>query len=150
MNSPPDSMKARVRTMLRSALAISILLVAGLRTDASSRLLPSANLLGTWKLKAVGGKDPATIAIKSWQVEFREQGNWIYSGSMTGKWEGMKLSGSGTWPLQGNHLESTAGVNTGKATVHIDNDSLVLSPDPVVRLNGKEAVETQYVRLVSP
>jgi len=34
--------------------------------------------------------------------------------------------------------------------VHIDNDSLVLSPDPVVRLNGKEAVETQYVRLVSP
>jgi len=134
--------------MLRSALAISILLVAGLgvmsqRTDASSRVLPSANLLGTWKLKAVGGKDPATIAIKSWQVEFREQGNWIYSGSMTGKWEGMKLSGSGKWSLQGNHLEYTAGVNTGKATVHINNDSLVLSPDPVVRLNGKEAVETQ-------
>jgi len=98
--------------MLRSALAISILLVAGLgamsqRTDASSRVLPSANLLGTWQLKAVGGKDPATIAIKSWQVEFREQGNWIYSGSMTGKWEGMKLGGSGTWSVQGNHLEYT-------------------------------------------
>lgn len=147
MNSPPDSMKARVRTMLRSALAISILLVAGLgamsqRTDASARVLPSANLLGTWKLKAVGGKDSATIAIKSWQVEFREQGNWIYSGSMTGKWEGMKLSGSWTWLLQGNRLEYTAGANTGKATVHIDNDSLVLSPDPVVRLNGKEAFNT--------
>jgi hypothetical protein len=105
-------------------------------------------LLGTWKLKAVGGKVPATIAIKLWQVEF-QQGNWIYSGSMTGKWEGMKLSGSGTWLLQGNRLEYTAGANTGQATVHIDNDSLVLSPDPGVRLKGKEAVETQYVRLVS-
>ncbi len=148
-------MKSPLKTILRSALASSILIIAGLgamsqRNEAPKKVSLSASLLGTWKLKTVGGGNPATLDIKSWQLEFREQGKWIYSGAMTGKFDGMTLNGSGTWLLQGNQMEYTAGANRGKTTVHVDNNSLVLSPDPVVRLNGKEAVETQYVRLASP
>ena len=69
---------------------------------------------------------------------------------MTGKYEGMKLSGSGTWLLEGDQLDYTAGANKGKTTVHVDSGSLTLSPDPVIRLHGKEPVKTQYVRRVSP
>jgi len=115
-------------------------------TEAS----PSSNLLGAWKLKSVGGKDPATINIKSWKIEFREQGKWTYSGAMTGEYEGMKLGGSGTWLLEGSQLDYTAGANKGETTVHVGGSSLTLSPDPVVRLHGKELVETRYVRPVSP
>jgi hypothetical protein len=143
-----------MKTTLRSGLVAAILIVASFGTTpqriAASPSSPSSNLLGAWKLKSVGGKAPSTINIESWQIEFRERGKWTYSGAMTGAYEGMNVSGSGTWLLEGSELDYTAGANKGETTVHVDGGSLTLSPDPVVRLHGKEAVETRYVRPVSP
>jgi hypothetical protein len=85
---------------------------------------PSPSLVGAWHLKSVGGKDPTTISIKSWQIEFREQGNWVYSGAMTGEYEGTKLSGSGTWLLKGSELDYTAGSNKGRRSLTRSGDSL--------------------------
>ena len=141
----------RMNFKQKSFLAAAILIFAGIGlmskpTGAS----PSPSLVGAWHLKSVGGKDPATISIKAWQVEFREHGNWVYSGAMTGEYEGTKLSGSGTWSLKGSELDYTAGSNKGQTTVHIDDRTLTLSPDPVLRFHGKEPVETQYARQASP
>ena len=138
-----------LRVLLRFALGIWILTITGFAAHSQNPpgVSLSAELLGTWHLKTVGDKDPGTIAIKSWQVEFREQGKWIYSGTMTGKWEGMTMSGSGIWVLHGSQMEYTAGANAGITTVHVDKDLLVVSPDPVIRLNGKQAIDTQYVRV---
>jgi hypothetical protein len=138
-------------TILKPVLASTILLIAAIGAMSShTNATLLSGLPGTWRLTAVGGKDPITISVRSWQIEFREQGKWLYSGAMTGKYEGMKLSGSGTWSLQGNQLDYTAGANKGQTTVHVERDSLTLSPDPVIRLQGKEPVDTQYVRSVSP
>lgn len=136
--------------MLRPALVAAVLVIAGLAMSQHTEAPSSSALLGAWQLKSVGGSDPASINIKSWRIEFRGQGQWIYSGAMTGEYEGTKLSGSGTWSLEGSQLTYTAGDNRGKAIVHVYGDSLALSPDPVIRLHGKEPVDTQYVRLVSP
>lgn len=133
------------RTALIAATLIVTLGVILSRTQAA----PSPSLLGTWELTSVGGKNPDTINIKSWQIEFRQQGKWLYSGGMTGKYEGMKVSGSGTWLLRGDHLDYTAGANTGQAAAHVERNFLTLNPDPVIRLNGKEPVETRYVKSAS-
>jgi hypothetical protein len=136
--------------MLKPAFIVCLTVIAAFgcksqRAEAPSTVSRPGGLLGKWKLKSVGGKAPATISIKSWQVEFREQGQWQYSGEMSGQYAGMKLSGSGTWLEQGEHLEYTAGAGKGKTTVHFDADSLILSPDPVLVLNGREPVDTRYV-----
>jgi hypothetical protein len=140
-----------MKTIQRFAVSGVILIVASSGAISQhTQTSPSSNLQGAWKLGSVGGKDPATINIKSWQIEFREQGKWIYYGAMTGKYEGMQLSGSGTWLLERNQFDYTAGANKGKTAIQIDGDSLTFSPDPVIRLQGKEPIETRYVRLVSP
>lgn len=66
---------------------------------------------------------------------------------MAGEYEGTKLSGSGTWTLEGKQLEYTAGTNKGQTVVYLERGSL--SPDPVLRLHEKDPVETQYVRAES-
>jgi hypothetical protein len=137
--------------MLRPALASTVLLIAAIGAlSPHTNATPSSALLGTWRLTAVAGKGPGTINVKSWQVEFLGQAKWLYSGEMAGDYEGTKLSGSGTWSVQGNQLDYTAGANKGQTTVHLDRDSLMLSPDPVLRLHGKDPVDTQYLRSVSP
>jgi hypothetical protein len=138
-----------MRTLRRTALATTILIAGFGAMSPHTQAAPPTSLLGAWELTSVGGKDPATINIKSWQIEFREQGKWLYSGAMTGKYEGMNLSGSGTWLLQGSHLDYTAGANKGQTAAHVERGFLILSPDPVIRLHGKEPVETRYVKAVS-
>src|SRR5579859_929067 len=128
--------KTTRKTTLSAARAGLILLVAGFGALSYSGASPSSKLMGAWKLKSVGGKDPSSINIKSWQIEFRAQGKFVYSGSMAGEFEGTQVSGSGTWTLAGNQLDYTAGDNKGKATVHLDSNSLTFSPDPVLRLHG--------------
>jgi len=81
-------------TILKPVLASTILLIAAIGAMSShTNATLLSGLPGTWRLTAVGGKDPITISVRSWQIEFREQGKWLYSGAMTGKYEGMKLSG---------------------------------------------------------
>jgi hypothetical protein len=140
--------------MLKSVLTIAVVFMASLvschsGTETPSKISDARSLLGNWKLRTVGGKAPATINIKSWQVDFQIKGKWNYSGEMTGLFDGMKLSGSGTWLVQGDQLEYTAGDSKGKTTVHLDGDSLLLSPDPVIMVKGKQPVETGYVKLRS-
>jgi hypothetical protein len=144
-----DSAAGYMKIMLRSALVAAIL-IARLAMSQHTEAPSSSALLGAWKLRSVGGSDPASINIKSWRIEFRAQEQWIYSAAMTGEYEGTKVSGSGTWLLEGSQLSYTVGDNRGKTIAHVDGDSLTLSPDPVIRLHGKEPIETQYVRLASP
>jgi hypothetical protein len=108
--------------------------------------LPHA-LPGTWKLASVGGKSPASIQIDSWQVQFGGDGKWQFSGSLTGDNQGTQMSGAGTWVLQGNDMQYTAGDNKGTTGVNVEKGALVFSSDPVIRVNGKDPVETRYVRV---
>jgi hypothetical protein len=147
--SPGELDTPYMKTLRRTALATTILIAAFWAMSPQTQAAPPSTLLGAWELRSVGGKDPTTINIKSWQIEFREEGKWQYSGAMTGKYEGMKLSGSGTWLLQGSHLDYTAGANKRQTAAHFERSFLTLSPDPVIRLHGKEPVETQYVRAAS-
>ncbi len=114
-------------------------------TLCACRNAPSANIQGTWKLTAVGGEAPVTAAIKSWQIHF-EQGKWSFSGEMTGQYEGTRLSGSGIWSLSGDELEYTAGNNKGVTRVHVNRNSLIFDADPVIRLDGKQSIRTEYRR----
>lgn len=140
-----------MRTILRLALASSILLIAAIAAmPRHTNAMPSSDLLGAWRLTAVDGKNPTTINVKSWKIEFKEEGKWVYAGAMSGEYEGTQVSGSGTWLLQGNLLDYTAGDTKGQTTVHVDRNSLTFSPDPVLRSGGKVPLETRYVRPVSP
>ena len=104
-------------------------------------------ILGAWDLKTISGDTPTKINIKSWQVEFSAGGNWSYSGSMTGQFEGMQLKGFGTYRISGNEFQYTAGENSGKSLIEIKDGLLVLSPDPVVKPNGgKDDVRGEYER----
>ncbi len=135
---------------LRRAVVISTILIAGCAPFSSdTQAAASPSLIGAWELISVGAENPNTINIKSWRIEFREQGKWLYSGAMTGRYEGMQLSGFGTWALQKDHLNYTAGANKGQAVAHFEHSFLILSPDPVIRLHGKELVETRYSKAMS-
>lgn len=139
-----------MKSTFRSALAI-VLIITGFGTILEkSEASPSLDLRGAWQLKSVAGKDPTIINIKSWRIEFQGHEKWIYSGTMAGEFEGTQLNGSGTWLLDGNQLRYTAGDNTGTTTVRIEGSSLKLSPDPVLRVSGKEPIDTEYMRLAKP
>lgn len=136
-------------SLRKFVVVIAILVVAGSTSchkGSESKGIAPSNLVGVWKLAKVSGQDPATAAeVKSWQVEFQDQGKWTFSGELTGEYEGTKMSGDGTWTLNGDQMEYTAGSNKGSTTVHAVNGSLVFSPDPVIRPHGTTAVETTYV-----
>ena len=140
---------------LKGALPILVILIVSCslvacRTSPPTKAADARNLVAGWKLSTVSGQSPAALNIKSWRIEFLTEGNWNYSGEMTGVFEGMKVKGSGTWLVREDQLEYTAGDNKGKTTVHLEGDSLLLSPDPVIRLHGREPVETRYVKVGSP
>ncbi len=104
-------------------------------------------IIGSWNLKTVSGNSPDKISIKSWKIDFSEDGKWNYSGEMTGQFEGMELKGSGTYKINGKEFEYTAGENSGKSAIEIKDKFLVLSPDPVIKPNsGKVDVKTVYER----
>lgn len=115
--------------------------------ESSSQLSLSQNIIGFWNLKSVAGESPSKINIKTWQIEFSENGDWKYSGSMTGQYEGMELKGSGTYKTSENIFEYSAGNNNGKSKIEIKDNTLTFSPDPVVKHNGKDDVMTIYERV---
>jgi hypothetical protein len=105
---------------------------------------PSTPLIGTWILKTVAGRPPATINIKSWQISFSADGTWKYSGDMMGPFDGTHLQGSGSWTLKDGILSYTAGSNQGNSKATVKARVLSLSPDPVVKPGGKTDVDTEY------
>jgi len=114
------------------------------QTVEYSKLSLNQNIVGIWTLKRVAGESPSKINIKTWQIEFSENGDWKYSGSMTGQYEGMELNGSGKYKISENIFEYTAGNNNGKSKIEIKDNILTLSPDPVVKPKGKDDVMTIY------
>lgn len=131
-------------SLLKIAAALAILIFT-VSTEFQGQT-GGANLSGTWRLAKVGGKDPSSADIKSWQISFRDQNKWEFSGVLSGQYAGMTMSGSGTWLLQGTQMQYTAGsMNAGQTSIQISNNSLTFSSDPVIRLNGKDPVETTYV-----
>ena len=95
-------------------------------------------------LETAGGDPPTTINIKSWRITFSANHQWTYSDEMTDKFAGMRLNGSGTWEIKSGVLEYTAGTNKGRSTPTIRQQTLTLSPDPVVMLGGKTPMVTTY------
>jgi hypothetical protein len=107
----------------------------------------SEDMLGAWVLQSVGGNPPSTVNIKSWQITFSTNQQWVCAGEMSGTSGGVKVSGSGTWKITSGTLEYTAGDNKGRSLPAIQDGTLTLSPDPVIMPDGgKTQTVTTYKR----
>jgi hypothetical protein len=122
--------------------AATILLIV-----AAGRAGQNERVVATWELKSVAGRAPETLNIKSWEIAFRRGGRWTYSGEMKGPYEGLKLSGDGTWKTEGAQIRYAAGDNQGQSEFMIEKNVLTLSPDPVVMPDGKTHAATTYQRV---
>ena len=107
-------------------------------------------LVGAWHLETLGGTPAADSAIRQWTIIFRPDGSWSYAGWLKGPWQGMHVSGQGTWKLTRRTLEFTAGNSSGAAVIDVSRDALVLTPDPVLTSSkGGGAVSATYRRETS-
>ncbi|HEX3742427.1 MAG TPA: hypothetical protein VHW09_00790 [Bryobacteraceae bacterium] len=131
-----------LRSGLRRAFAAIVLLGIAAAHGEQNEMLVSA-----WELKTVADHPPSTLNIKFWNIQFGRDGNWSFSGEMMGRYEGMKLAGHGTWSTEQSQLSYTAGSNHGRSEFTIKNGVLTLSPDPVVRPDGKTPVTATYRRV---
>ncbi len=122
--------------MHRIFLACGLVLLLG-GGEAGRSSTQSKGLLGAWDLTRAGEGDPASINIKTFRIEFREDGSWTYRGEM---------EGSGKWTMKEQSLEYTAGDNKGISSVSVSGNRLTLSPDPVIAVGGKTGVTTTYKR----
>jgi hypothetical protein len=129
--------------------ALCVLLLAGCNACSRRSADLAQQVPGTWKLETVGGKDPSSIEIQSWQVQFSQDGTWRFSGTVMAENQGTQMSGSGTWSLRGNDLQYTAGEAKGATSIEAGKDSLDFSSDPVIRVNGTNPVRTRYLRMAS-
>jgi hypothetical protein len=117
------SQHSRLRTGSCKLLAATVLLVV-----AAGRGEQNDILVATWELKSVAAHSPSALNIRSWRVAFERGGRWTYSGEMMGRFEGMKLSGHGSWNTKGSQLSYTAGDNHGQSEFSVKNEVLTLSP----------------------
>jgi hypothetical protein len=110
--------------------------VTALLAVALRRGEQNESLVATWGLKTVASNPPSKLNVRSWRIAFAPDGRWTYSGDMMGRFEGMKLSGRGSWNTQGARLSYTASNNQVQSEFTVKNEVLI-SPDPVVMPDGK-------------
>ena len=135
-----------MRQLAKAILALIFSLVAGCDRGSGSPPVSSTALVGTWQLQSVADKSPDTISIQKYEAEFLGDGTWEYRATMAGRFAGTEMKGSGTWKLDGEFMQYSAGANTGRTRVAIVGNVLTLSPDPVVTPGGKTKSTTRYER----
>ena len=102
-------------------------------------------IIGSWKLIAVGINPPESINIKSHIINFSLDGTWDSVTEMTGTWEGTKMKSSGKWALDTNIISYTAGDSSEKSTMSLTEQGLTLNPDFIIALDGgKIPIDTHY------
>jgi hypothetical protein len=82
--------------------------------------------------------------MKTWRVNFLPNKQWSFSGTMNENFGGMAVNGEGTWSLVSGELEYTAGSNHGRTKLAIAEGILTLSPDPIIRPDGKTPAVATY------
>lgn len=108
--------------------------------------LPSLLVSNAWELVDTSKGKPEKLDIKAYKLTFSMDGTWHYISSQGNEYGGFNVKGSGTWMIEDTQLIFTVGDNKGKSKISISNGQLSLSPDPVLLFDGKEAINTTYIR----
>jgi len=102
--------------------------------------------MGKWRLVRAGGELPASLNIKSLEIDLAADGTWVSEIEMQGPFAGMSMKGGGKWSLADSVVSYTSGANSGTSRVRMVSGRLMLDPDFSVRKNGTQEVTGEYER----
>lgn len=116
---------------------------------AGSDNAAEARLVGRWKLTMVNGQNPASINLKTYEIEFLKDNHWKLEAAMKADSQGRikRLKSAGIWKIDNGVMSYTVGRNKGVTKLTLKDDSLTLSPDPAIRPGGKTLATTAYARI---
>ena len=137
----------RIIGTLRTGLCIAMALGGCARPATAPASAEPAPLEGSWSLTSAAGAPPSKLNLATWQITFAADHTLRYSGTMSGPWQGMALSGDGTWQRQGDHLTYKAGGNSGETDLVVTATQLRFGSDPVITgPGGTPQLSTLYAR----
>jgi hypothetical protein len=112
----------------------------------SAAQVRAEDLVGKWRLVRAGGELPASLNIKSLEIDLAADGTWVSEIEMQGPFAGMSMKGGGKWSLADSVVSYTSGANSGTSRVRMVSGRLMLDPDFSVRKNGTQEVTGEYER----
>lgn len=115
--------------------------------ETAPKALSAAEIRGTWALIRADGLSLSAFNIKSQTVELLDDGTMRTAIEMQGPFDGVSMSGDGTWKLGTDGVVSiTMGETSDRCRVRLEGGHLLVDPDFLVRRGGKEPVTGEYQR----
>ena len=101
------------------------------QTDVTSE--ENQRLIGYWILRHVAGSQPP---ITMHVLHFKTDGNWESESLLLNQGGGhLEIAGGGVWKINNDILSFTAGENSGKTEIKIEENFVTLGKDPMLQLN---------------